>query len=168
MRLYLIRHADAAPLGENGVTDDADRALTKLGHAQCSALATALQKHDVKLDQIVSSPLLRARQTAEGLQSEWHTPLKAIQLCDDLAPNGKLRKVSKFLRDLKAENVAVVGHMPDISDYLVWLAGSKKVKIPLEKAGAAYLECGDELDKGAAVLVWLVTPAWCGSFEPVS
>lgn len=161
MHLYLIRHADAAPLGEHGVTDDHDRALTEEGHAQCQTLAAALQKRGVKLDQIVSSPLLRARQTAEGIQQNWLTPLKDIVLCDDLAPDGRLRKVSKFLRDLKAEAVAVVGHMPDISDYLTWLAGSKKVKIPLDKAGAAYLECGDDLDKGDGVLVWLVTPAWC-------
>src|SRR5205807_2522803 len=68
MRLYLIRHADAAPLGEGGVADDRDRPLTELGHSQCQALAAALQKRDVKVDQIVTSPLLRARQTAEDVQ----------------------------------------------------------------------------------------------------
>jgi phosphohistidine phosphatase len=162
MRLYLIRHADAVPLGDNGITNDEDRPLTEQGHAQCQALAAALQKHDVKLDQIVSSPLLRARQTAEGVQKHWQTPLKGIEQCHDLAPNGKPRKLSRFLRNLQVESVALVGHMPDISDYLTWLVGSKKVKIPLDKAGAAYLECGDDLGKGDGVLVWLVTPAWCG------
>ena len=44
MRLYVIRHADAAPLGANGVKEDEDRPLTELGHAQCTALAAALQK----------------------------------------------------------------------------------------------------------------------------
>ena len=82
-------------------------------------------------------------------------------LCDALASKGRLRKVVEIPCDLKAESVAVVGHMPDLCDYLTWLAGSRKVKIPLEKAGAAYLECGDELDKGDGVLVWLVTLAWC-------
>ena len=162
MRVYLIRHADAAPLGENGITTDEDRPLTGLGQAQCQNLATALQKHDVKLDQIVSSPLLRARETAEGLRKHWQTPLKEILLCDDLGPNGKPKKLSRFVRNLQAESVALVGHMPDISDYLTWLMGSKKVHIPLDKAGTAYLECGDDLGKGDGVLVWLVTPAWCG------
>jgi phosphohistidine phosphatase len=161
MRLYLIRHADAAPLGANGIADDRERPLTELGLAQCKVLAAALQKHEVTLDQIVSSPLLRARQTAEGVQQHWKTPLKEVVLCDDLAPDGKPRKLSRFLRNLKAESVAIVGHMPDISDYLTWLLGSKKAQIPLDKAGAAYLECGDDLDKGEGVLVWLVTPAWC-------
>jgi phosphohistidine phosphatase SixA len=57
--------------------------------------------------------------------------------------------------------VALVGHMPDLSDYLTWLLGSKKVQVPLDKAGVACLECGDDLGKGDAVLVWLVTSAWC-------
>jgi hypothetical protein len=45
---------------------------------------------------------------------------------------------------------------------LTWLAGSKKVHVPLDKAGVAYLECGEDLGKGDGVLVWLVTPEWCG------
>jgi phosphohistidine phosphatase len=161
MRLYLIRHADAAPLGEHGVTDDQDRPLTELGQAQCQALAAALQKHDVKLDQLVSSPLLRARQTAEGVHQHWKAPLKETVLCDDLGPGGKPKKLSRFVCDLGLESVALVGHMPDLSDYLTWLLGSKKVQVPLDKAGAACLECGDDLGKGDAVLVWLVTSAWC-------
>lgn len=161
MRLYVIRHADAAPLGE-GITNDHERPLTEQGHTQCEKLAKALQARDVKLEQIVSSPLLRARQTAENIQQHWATPLRDLALCDDLAPDGKARKLSKFLRGLKAENVAIVGHMPDLSEYLVWLLGSRKVQIPMEKAGAAYLECGEDLMKGDGVLVWLVTPTWCG------
>ena len=113
------------------------------------------------MDQIVSSPLLRAKQTAEDLKKHWEAPLRELALCDALAPDGKARKLSRFLRDLKAESVAIVGHMPDLSDYLTWLVGSRKAKIPLDKAGAAYLECGDDLDKGDGVLVWLVTATWC-------
>jgi phosphohistidine phosphatase len=160
MRLYLIRHADAAPLG-NGVTADEGRPLTELGHEQCQTLAAALQKRGVRLDRIVSSPLLRARETAMDLRQHWTSPMPDIELCDDLAPEGKPRKLAKFVRGLKAESVALVGHMPDISDFLTWLVGSKKVHVPLEKAGVAYLECGDDLGKGDGVLVWLVTPTWC-------
>jgi phosphohistidine phosphatase len=161
MHLYLIRHADAAPLGENGITDDYDRPLTELGHTQCQTLAAALQKRDVKLDQIVTSPLLRTRQTAEEVQQHWKTPLPEIVLCDDLAPQGKHRKLSRFLRDLELNDVAIVGHMPDLSEYLAWLVGGKKAQLPLEKAGVALLECGTDLGKGDGTLVWLVTPVWC-------
>src|SRR4029079_10170927 len=101
-----------------------DRPLTELGHAQCEKLARALQARGVKLDQLVSSPLLRARQTDEDIQQHWAAPLRDLALCEDLAPEGKPRKLSKFLRGLKAENVAVVGHMPDLADYLAWLLGS--------------------------------------------
>jgi phosphohistidine phosphatase len=161
MRLYLIRHADAAPLGEHGILADEDRPLTDLGQTQCQTLAAALQKHDVKLDRIVSSPLLRARQTAEGLRKHWDSPLREIVLCEDLGPGGKPKKLSRFVRDLQVESVALVGHIPDISEYLTWLAGSKKAQIPLDKAGTACLECHDDLGKGDGVLIWLVTPAWC-------
>jgi phosphohistidine phosphatase len=160
MRLYVIRHADAAPPG-NGIDNDHDRPLTDLGHVQCETLAKAFQSHDVELEQLVSSPLLRARQTAEDIKQHWATPLRDVTLCDELAPDGKARKLSKFLRSLKTENVGIVGHMPDLSDYLVWLLGSRKVQVPLEKAGAAYLECGEDLGKGDGVLIWLVTPSWC-------
>jgi phosphohistidine phosphatase len=160
MRLYLIRHADAAPLGEGGVSDDHDRPLTELGHSQTRALAAALQRRDVNLDQIVTSPLLRARQTAEDLHKKWPTPLRDIVSCDHLAPDGRRKKLSRFLRDLKADSVAAVGHMPDLNDYLAWLIGSRSAKVPLEKAGVACLECGPDLGKGDAVLLWLVTPTW--------
>jgi phosphohistidine phosphatase len=161
MRLYLIRHADAAPLGEGGVTDDHDRPLTELGHSQTRTLAAALQRRDVTLDQIVTSPLLRARQTAEDLRQAWKTPLRDVVLCDHLAPDGRRKKLSRFLRDLKADSVAAVGHMPDLSDYLTWLIGSRKAKVPVDKAGVACLECGPDLDRSDAVLLWLVTPTWC-------
>jgi len=161
MRLYLIRHADAAPLGEGGVSDDHDRPLTELGHSQSKELSAALQRRDVKLDQIVSSPLLRARQTAEDLHKGWRTQLREVVLCDHLAPEGRRKKLSKFMRDLKAESVAAVGHMPDLSDYLTWLIGGRKAKVPVDKAGVACLECGPDLDRADAVLLWLVTPTWC-------
>src|SRR6266851_1129101 len=109
MELYLIRHAEAHPLSSGTVQDDADRALTDAGQAQAQALAAALQKHGVHLDQVVSSPLLRARQTADRLMENWKTPLPELLLCDALAPdNSKARKVTKFLLKLTANSVALV------------------------------------------------------------
>ncbi len=59
MDLYLIRHADAVPLGEQGITDDAHRPLSAKGIIQTIALAASLGRMGVRLDKIVSSPLLR-------------------------------------------------------------------------------------------------------------
>jgi phosphohistidine phosphatase len=161
MELYLIRHAEAHPRTSDDKTEDAGRTLTDAGHAQAQELAAALQKHGVHLDQVVSSPLLRARQTAERLMEGWKTPLPELLLCDELAPDSaKMRKVNKFLLKLSANAIAVVGHMPELSEFAAWLVGSKKVQIAIAKAGVARIDCEGIPDKGSGTLTWLIAPEW--------
>lgn len=160
MDLYIIRHADAQPLGAEGIEDDADRPLTPQGQAQCGPLAAALQRQVVRLDRIVTSPLLRARQTAEGLLQELAAPKPELHICDHLAPGGKRRKLTRFLCGIGTQSVAIVGHMPDLAEYAGWLIGSRKAQIDLAKAGVACIRFEDEPDKGAGILAWLVTPHW--------
>jgi phosphohistidine phosphatase len=164
MELYLIRHAEAQPRAESSEQDDADRPLTDAGHSQAQVLAAALQKHGVHLDQVVSSPFLRARQTADHLIQSWKTPLPELLLCDALEPDvAKARKVTKFLLKLSANSVALVGHMPHLGEYAAWILGSKKVEIALAKSGVARIDCDGVPDKGAGTLTWLITPEWCKS-----
>jgi phosphohistidine phosphatase len=160
MDLYIIRHADAQPLGAGGIEDDADRPLTPEGQAQCRPLAAALQRQAVRLDRIVTSPLLRARQTAEGLLQELETPKPELHICDHLAPDGKRRKLTRFLCGIGTQSVAIVGHMPDLAEYAGWLIGSRKAQIDLAKSGVAYIRFEAEPDKGAGVLAWMVSPQW--------
>src|SRR5262249_2844494 len=157
MELYIIRHADAQPLGEGGIEDDAERPLTAEGQAQCGPLAAALQRQGVRLERVVTSPLLRARQTAEGLLKHLKSPPPELHPCDPLAPGGKRRKLTRFLRGLGVPSLAIVGHMPDLNLYAGWLIGSKKAQVDLAKAGVACVQFEDEPDKGAGVLTWLVT-----------
>ena len=161
MDLYIIRHADAQPLGEGGIENDGDRPLTAMGRAQCGPLAKALQGNGVVLERLVTSPLLRARQTAEEMLEHLSSPTPELHTCDHLAPGGKRRKLTRFLRGLGAQSVAIVGHMPDLGLYASWLIGSKKVQIDLAKAGAACIHFEDKPDKAEGVLTWLVTPQWC-------
>jgi phosphohistidine phosphatase len=163
MDLYVIRHADAEPLGAGGIQEDADRPLTSVGHAQGPALAAALQKQGVRLEKVVTSPLLRARQTAEALVKNWHAPAPELQVCDLLAPDGKRRKLTRFLADLGNHAVAIVGHMPDLNIYAAWLIGSRKAQIELAKAGCAHIQFHGKPDKNAGVLHWLITPNWCAA-----
>lgn len=161
MELYIIRHAEAQPLSEGGIDSDEDRPLTAAGHAQCEPVAAALKRQDVHLDRIVTSPLLRARQTAEDLLRHLPSPKPELHICDHLAPGGKRRKLTRFLLGLGASSVAIVGHMPDLGLYAGWLIGSRKAQIDLAKAGVACIYFDDELDKGAGALTWMVTPEWC-------
>jgi phosphohistidine phosphatase len=163
MDLYLIRHAEAAPLGEGGVQDDAERPLTPAGQAQCEPLARALQRLSVRLDRVATSPLLRARQTAEGILANWPAPLPELDLCDALAPGVKARKLARYLWKKGSGSVALVGHMPDLAEHAAWLIGSKKAQLEIAKAGVAFIECEKLPAKGSGTLTWLATPAWCNA-----
>jgi phosphohistidine phosphatase len=160
MDLYLIRHADAVPLGEEGIHDDAERPLTEAGHTQCQALAAALQRRGVRLGVVVTSPLLRARQTAEGLLHHWSDPKPEQRVCEELAPGGRPKKLTRFVIGLGAEAAALVGHQPDLNHFAAWLVGSKKAQIDIAKSGTAFIRCSEEPDKGEGELVWLATPEW--------
>lgn len=159
MDLYLIRHADAQPRGESG-TDDAQRPLTAAGHGQCGPLASALRKQGVRLEFLVTSPLLRARQTAEDLLKELGAPASILRVSDHLSPGGKRRKLTRFLCGLRAKSVAVVGHAPDLNLFAGWLIGSRKAQMDMAKSGITCVRFDDEPAKGAGVLTWMVTPQW--------
>jgi phosphohistidine phosphatase len=160
MNLYLIRHADALPLGAQGVTQDEDRPLSDEGHKQCRTLAHVLANKGVRLDKIVSSPLLRTRETTQGIIDSLPDPKPEMVLADELAPGGKRRKLARFLRRLAGNDIALVGHMPDLGEFTAWLIGGKKAQINLAKSGVAYIDCDKEADKGTGLLLWLISPNW--------
>jgi phosphohistidine phosphatase len=166
MELYLIRHADAVPLGHDGVTDE-ERPLSEAGQAQCEPLARALLRQNVTVERIVTSPLARARQTAEGLREHWSAPAPELVVCDDLAPGSKRRRLARFLRQLGVGSAALVGHNPELSVFAAWLIGAKGAHVELAKAGVACIECDRKPGKGAGVLTWMVTPAWCEALQAV-
>jgi phosphohistidine phosphatase len=163
MDLYLIRHAEAVPREDvNGVADE-DRPLTDAGRDQCRALAAALQAHHITFQKVVTSPLVRSRQTAEALIEHGPAPKPELLECDVLAPGGRSKKITRCLLGLEGDAIAVVGHMPDLGEYLGWLIGEKKVSVTLAKAGVARIRFDGAPDKGAGELAWLVTPLW---YEP--
>jgi phosphohistidine phosphatase len=160
MDLYLIRHADALPLGEGGITDDAERPLSPDGRSQAQKLGSGLQRRHVRLELVLTSPLLRARQTAEGMLTSWAEPKPELRLCDELGPGGSPKKLARFLRELGDDAVALVGHQPDLGSHAAWLIGSKKAQVDFGKGGAAYITCAKQPRKGEGTLIWLVTAEW--------
>jgi phosphohistidine phosphatase len=162
MDLYLIRHADARPLGEEDGQHDAERPLSPAGQRQAEVLGARLQKLEPRLQLMVTSPLLRARQTAEGALQAWGQPAPSLQTCAELAPGGKPKKLARYLREQGVEVIGLVGHMPDLGQLAAWLIGSKKAQVEMAKSGVAYIPCPEGPGKGAGSLVWLVTPGWLG------
>jgi phosphohistidine phosphatase len=161
MNLLLIRHADAMPLGDSGANSDEDRPLSALGHSQCAPLARALERLGALPEIVLTSPLLRARQTASDLLEHWTGKAPELRVAEELAPGHKRRKLAKILAGLTADTVALVGHMPDLGALGGWLIGDKTAELALTKAGAAYFRSEMVPCKGSAALTWLVTPDWC-------
>src|SRR5437588_4008526 len=126
MDLYLIRHTDALPVGAGDVTCDEERPLSELGQSQAKALAAGLQKRGVHIGQLLTSPLRRARETAEGIQKNWQGDALEIVDCPELEPGLRARRLARCVRRLNEENVALVGHQPDLGAWAAWLIGSKK------------------------------------------
>jgi phosphohistidine phosphatase len=158
--LYLIRHADALALGERGITNDEERPLSEAGENQAQAAGKALKKLGIVLDKLYTSPLIRARQTGEILLRSWAKTDLTLETCEALTPNGKMRKLSKFLMKDGGDKIGLIGHMPQLGDFAAWLLGSKKIQIDLAKAGIAMITCGDMPSKGLGILHGLVTPEW--------
>ena len=113
MKLILVRHAEAVPIGFAGVQTDFDRFLTDLGKRQSLALAEALHKAGVTADVVVTSPLVRAVQT----------PALVIHGGrDGLVPVGSAREAAALHPNWKLVVLGDLGHIPQMEAPARWLA----------------------------------------------
>ena len=126
MRLVLVRHAEAAP----GDPDEL-RALTSAGQEQARALGERLRADGVRPDAVLSSPLLRARETATALG------FGAAETVDALAPGATAEDVKAAVAD-RGDTVVVVGHQPDCSRVTAALRGGEEPAFP--PAGAQIID----------------------------
>jgi phosphohistidine phosphatase len=114
----LVRHAEAAP----GDPDEL-RALTPAGHEQARRLGDQLRADGVQPDAVLTSPLLRARETAADLGFGDPEPL------DELAPGATADDVKAAIAG-RGETVVVVGHQPDCSRITAALRGGAEPAFP--------------------------------------
>jgi phosphohistidine phosphatase len=161
MRLILIRHSDAVDPNSNSPEADAARELTEAGKIQAAQLCDAFRRMNIKPDAILSSPLARARQTADALWSLL-PPGREITISERLSLDQlRPRKLSKEVVELNCDTVILVGHMPDLGIYAAWLLGAGNTIMKFPKGGAMSFETDDEeINEGSATQEWFVTPEW--------
>lgn len=162
MNIYLIRHADALPLGES-MAGDEERPLSDDGREQSARLAAAFKRLDTPLDRVLTSPLKRSRETADLFAQHLGQPGLEVVDCDELAPGGSARKLFKMLRKLNLQHVALVGHEPDLGRASARLIGSKRAHLEFAKGGVACVLSDDPPRRGTGTLVWMLTPMWLNS-----
>lgn len=154
--LYLIRHAIAAERGPDWPDDD-QRPLTERGIARFAEAVSGLAAIDAAVDEIFSSPLVRAKQTADVLSSGLAgTP--PVKLLEGLAPGRSPEEVIAQLGRLaRRRRIALVGHEPGLGELAARLIGSAR-PIVFRKGGACRIDLDRLPPKRPGALVWYVTP----------
>jgi phosphohistidine phosphatase len=162
--VYLIRHGIAVDRAPS--QPDETRALTAEGQKKTKKVAQQMQAVGVTFDLILTSPLVRAMQTAEILRDVGLT--QTLETFPPLAPAGNIEHWVQWWQNWQAERsndsgtIALVGHQPDLGNWaelLVW--GETQQKLVVKKAGVIGLNCPDNQSPlGQSELFLLTSPKW--------
>ena len=154
--LYLVRHAIAAERGDDW-PDDTKRPLTTRGVNRFKDSLPGLKALEVAIDEIFSSPLVRAKQTADLLSGG--TPgTPPVKLLDALAPgHAPAAVMGQLAKSAKRHRIALVGHEPDLGELAAHLIGASR-PLPFKKGGMCRIDVGGLSPKTAGSLVWFVSP----------
>jgi phosphohistidine phosphatase len=160
MRLYLMRHGTAVPRGTPGFSEDARRPLTEAGRAEARAVARGLKRLKLPVDRIVTSPYLRAGQTAEEVRRVLGERV-AVSEFEALRAEAEPAASSLSLKTVAEHaHVLLIGHEPHLSAWIAELtAGRGGMRCLMKKAGVACIEVERvPPPAGSGTLRWLMTP----------
>jgi phosphohistidine phosphatase len=156
LELYLIRHGLAEKRGD-AWPDDTKRPLTEHGMARVRRSARALARMGLSIDVVLTSPLVRTRQTAELFAAAF-SPRPAVTNVDALVPGGApSAAAAEIEKHSRRPRIAIVGHEPGIGELAAWLVGTKN-PIEFKKGGICRIDVGSAPARGAGALRWMLTP----------
>lgn len=151
MHLYILRHAEA----EATIISDHERRLTRYGHQQAASVGRFCSKQQVFPEVILTSPVVRARQTSEAVMAV----LKRGELIEvpwmacGMNPENILQELQGYK---KLEQVMIVGHEPDLSSLIAMLLDIKNpAALAVSKAALVAIEL-QKIERGCGVLKWFV------------
>lgn len=155
MIIYFLRHASAGERVANPKRDE-KRALDEVGIQQCGDVGRALAALDVQVDVIVSSPLKRSTQTAALVGNEMGYEGK-MQLDDGLRPGASFTDFRRLLDKYKKyESLMVVGHNPNLSEFLGRIISEPECEASVELRKGAVARV--EVRRNFGSLHWCITP----------
>jgi phosphohistidine phosphatase len=155
MILYIVRHGLAVDRTDPKSPPEAERPLTAKGVQKTRSAALGLAELKVKPDVLISSPFVRAAQTAEIFAETLGYSVSKIKASEALKPTANPADIMKVVTRLRAKEVMVFGHAPHLDNLAAHLIGSR-VFTELKKAGVACFEHTPATGKWN--LRWLVTP----------
>ncbi|MGE0480259.1 MAG: phosphohistidine phosphatase SixA [Phycisphaerae bacterium] len=143
MLLYVMRHGVAVERGHVDYPNDAERPLTPRGQKRTRQAARGLRALGVEPDLLLTSPLVRARQTAAVVAAELHLTPERIRETSALAPGASAFEVFRELAgDGPPHAVVLVGHEPDLSELIsrLLVGDAHALDAPLKKAAVCVVE----------------------------
>jgi len=161
MFIYFLRHASAGTKKFPTTEQDEKRPLDAKGIAQSKRVGKLLSALDVEPEAFISSPLVRAVQTAELVAAQMR-PEPSITLDDALRPEASYEQFQDLLQHYaKRKSIIVTGHNPNESEFLSYLisGGTTKNAVELKKGAVAKVE----YKAGHGTLHWCITPKVLGT-----
>jgi phosphohistidine phosphatase len=156
LELYLIRHGIAAERGDQ-YPDDSKRPLTTQGIARLRAEAKGLDALGVSFGVLLTSPLARARQSADALAEHMKGKPPVVQT-DALSPAGAFADVIKEVgKHARKERIALVGHEPNMGELAARLIGAR-APLEFKKGAICRIDFETLPPKGVGTLRWFATP----------
>jgi phosphohistidine phosphatase len=158
MDLYIIRHAWAGQYGDPKWPDDTQRPLTKKGRKRFAAMVNILSERGVTPSLVAASPMLRCRQTAEILAENLIERPEVVER-EELLPHGDLSGLLAWTakRAGEQQQIAWVGHAPDVNRIAAALIGEANASISFSKGAVAAVRFDEQIEAGAGELRWLAT-----------
>lgn len=157
MILYLVRHGVAMARTEPNCPPEPERPLTRKGIEKTREALLGLRKLGVKPEVMITSPHLRAAQTAEIACEMLGYPRERVRKSDALKPGRNPIDFLKELRNVKAKEVMCFGHAPHLDQLIAQLAGAHGAFTALKKAGVACFELGTGTTARGSLL-WVLPP----------
>ncbi len=158
MDLYILRHGIAAERDPQKFSDDDQRPLTAEGKKKLRRIAATLKDLGYRFDLVLTSPLVRAKQTADIVAAALGIEGR-VRETSHLAPPGDPRRLVAEINDLGEGRVLLVGHEPYLSGFIsVLLSGREGLEIDLKKGGFCHLSVGSLKYGACAVLECLLAP----------
>ena len=157
MWIHLLRHGIAFDREDPRCPPDPQRPLTDKGVSRTRAAVKGMRCLGLEPDLILTSPYLRARQTADIVRDVL-APEAAMKQLSVLVPEGKPSKMLQAIWDTKAKAPMCVGHAPSLDEFAAYAIGCDPAAVKLKKAGLLMLQI-ESPDKGTARLHAMLPPA---------
>ncbi len=165
IELYLVRHAVAAERGPK-YPDDRLRPLTPAGARKFAATVPGLAEMGVVVDFVLTSPLVRARETATLLAAGLK-PKPALIEVEALAPGGRHQAVIEAIKThaKRYRRLAIVGHEPDLGELAARLLGARGT-VQFKKGAICAIDVDGATPAGPGTLRWMLTPRALRALAP--